>query len=38
LNDNPDDSEHRLLVPHLDIAPGEEIEKLAIIPKLAETD
>ena len=36
--DGPARPDDRLLVPHFDIAPGEEIKKLAVLPKLAPID
>ena len=38
LNDDPDSPEHGLLVTYLDVAQGEEIEKLAIFPELAQPE
>ena len=38
LDDRPRRPERGLLVAHLDIAPGQEIEQLAILRKLAEPD
>src|SRR5207248_11488831 len=38
LDDGPRRAERRLLVTHLDVAPGQKVEQLAILPKLAEAD
>ncbi len=38
LDDGPGRAQHRLLVAHLDVAPGQEVEQLAIVPQLAQLE
>ena len=38
LNDGPGGPEHRLLVPHLHVAPDEEVQKLAIVHQFVKID
>ena len=38
LNDGPGSAQRGLLVANLNVAPGQEVEQLAIVPQLAQSD